>query len=245
MPIFRRKRRGASPVKAKGITHIARRLLWWAFLFLCFYQLWIFGHVLWWKWYNPTQTSFMAIRLQELQKKVPKAKLRHEWVDYASISNHLKRAVIAAEDGKFLEHNGFDWQGMEKALEKNRRRGRRAAGGSTISQQLAKNLFLSPSRSYVRKAQEAVITVMIEVCWDKRRILEVYLNVAEWGNGVFGAQAAAQRHYQTGAAALSAVQAARMAVMLPNPRQFEQRLPTYAVRYSQQVLRRMPGTPIP
>jgi monofunctional glycosyltransferase len=248
MPSDRRKAQASRPAKTKGIfraAHIARRLLWWAFLCLCLYQLWIFGHVLWWKWNDPVNTRFMAIRLQELQKKSPKAKLRHEWVAYNGISIHLKRAVIAAEDGKFLEHNGFDWDGMERAMEKNRQRGRRVAGGSTISQQLAKNLFLSPAKSYVRKAQEAVITLMIESCWDKRRILEVYLNVVEWGDGVFGAQAAARRHYQTSAAALSAAQAARMAAMLPNPRKFEYRLPAYAARYSQQVLRRMPGTKTP
>jgi monofunctional biosynthetic peptidoglycan transglycosylase len=187
----------------------------------------------------------MSIRLDELQEKNANAKLQFEWVDYAKISPHLKRAVIAAEDGKFLEHHGFDWDGMEKAMKKNQRRGKRAAGGSTISQQLAKNLFLSPSKSYIRKAQEAVITLMIEICWDKRRILEVYLNVVEWGDGTFGAQAAAKRHYQVTAANLAAHQAARMVVMLPNPRKFERNLPNYAIRYSNHVLKRMPMTKIP
>lgn len=225
--------------------HMIKRILRGALLFLCVYQLWILGHVLWWKWNPPEKTSFMSIRLEELQQRNPKAKLHYEWVDYENISRHLKRAAIAAEDGKFLEHWGFDWEAMENALEKNQQRGKRAAGGSTITQQLAKNLFLSPSKSYIRKAQEALITLMIETCWDKRRILEVYLNVVEWGDGTFGAQAAARRHYQTSAARLSAQQAARMVVMLPNPRKFERHLPAYAMRYSGSVLRRMPGTPIP
>lgn len=222
-----------------------KRFFGWAFLLLLLYQLWILSHVLWWKWNDPADTSFMSLRLQEMQQKYPDAELRHEWVDYADISSHLKRAVIAAEDGKFLAHNGFDWDGMRKAMEKNLKRDRLSAGGSTISQQLAKNLFLSPSKNYWRKLQEALITIMIEVCWDKRRILEVYLNVVEWGDGVFGAQAAARRHFQASAAQLSATQAARMAVMLPNPRKYERRLPPHAARYANQVLRRMPATNIP
>jgi monofunctional glycosyltransferase len=227
------------------ILQITKRVLPWALLFIFIYQLWLFMQIVWWKWNNPLNTSFMSIRLDELQEKNPDAKLQYEWVDYEKISIHLKRAVIAAEDGKFLEHNGFDWDGMEKALEKNQRRGRRSAGGSTISQQLAKNLFLSPSKSYFRKGQEAVIALMIETCWDKRRILEVYLNVVEWGEGTFGAQAAAKRHFQVNAADLSSYQAARMVVMLPNPRKFERHLPNYAVRYSNRVLQRMPMTKIP
>jgi monofunctional biosynthetic peptidoglycan transglycosylase len=229
----------------RRIFQITKRVFLWALLFIFLYQLWVLANVLWWKWNPPLNTSFMSIRLDELQEKNTDAKLQYEWVDYAKISPHLKRAVIAAEDGKFLEHHGFDWDGMEKAMEKNQRRGKRAAGGSTITQQLAKNLFLSPSKSYIRKAQEAVITLMIEICWDKRRILEVYLNVVEWGDGTFGAQAAAKRHYQSNAAHLSAHQAARMAVMLPNPRKFERNLPAYAIRYSKQVLHRMPMTKIP
>jgi len=229
----------------RRIFHITKRIFLWALLIIFLYQLWIFAHVLWWKWNTPLNTNFMSIRLSELQEKNSNAKLQYEWVDYAKISPHLKRAVIAAEDGKFLEHNGFDWDGIENALEKNQDKGKRVAGGSTISQQLAKNLFLSPSKSYIRKAQEAVITLMIEVCWDKRRILEVYLNVVEWGEGTFGAQAAAKRHYQIKAVYLSAAQAARMAVMLPNPRKFERNMPRYAVRYSHRVLQRMPMTKIP
>jgi len=129
--------------------------------------------------------------------------------------------MVAAEDAKFVDHEGFDWDGIQLALEKNQKKGRVVAGGSTITQQLAKNLFLTPSRSYVRKAEEAVITVMLETFLPKRRILELYLNVIEWGNGVFGAEAAARRYFGVSAAALSPEQAARLAAMAPNPRFYE------------------------
>jgi monofunctional biosynthetic peptidoglycan transglycosylase len=176
----------------------------------------------------------MSLRLDELTGSKPDAELHYRWVPYEQISIHLKRAVIAAEDDKFIDHEGFDWEGIQKAIEKNQKKGRMVAGGSTISQQLAKNLFLSPSRSYFRKAEEAIITVMIEALWDKRRILEVYLNVVEWGNGIFGCEAAAQRYYRIPAAQLAPAQAARLAVMLPNPRKYEKsygpRLAAHAAR---------------
>ncbi|MDO8932243.1 MAG: monofunctional biosynthetic peptidoglycan transglycosylase [Rhodocyclaceae bacterium] len=185
------------------------------------WQGWYLGWVVWWKFFNPGTTSFMSHRLDELRSKNPQAELRHQWQPYAKLSVHLKRAVVAAEDDKFVDHEGFDWEGMQKAIEKNQRKGKVVAGGSTISQQLAKNLFLSASKTPWRKAQEAVITVWLELLWDKRRILEVYLNVVEWGEGIFGAEAAARRYYSTSAAALGAEQAARLAVMLPAPRRFE------------------------
>ena len=181
---------------------IRRGLLALVLLFVA-YQLWLLGHVLWWKWVPPAETSFMSLRLDELTSGKPDAELHYRWVPYEKISIHLKRAVIAAEDDKFIDHEGFDWEGIQKAIEKNQKKGRMVAGGSTISQQLAKNLFLSPSRSYFRKAEEAIITVMIEALWDKRRILEVYLNVVEWGNGIFGCEAAAQRYYRIPAAQLA------------------------------------------
>ena len=195
-----------------------RRALLALVLVFVAWHVWLLGQVLWWKWVPPSETSFMSLRLDELNEKKPDAELRYRWVPYEQISLHLKRAVVAAEDDKFVDHEGFDWDGIQKAIEKNQKKGKAVAGGSTISQQLAKNLFLSPSRSYFRKAEEAIITVMIEALWDKRRILEVYLNVVEWGNGIFGCEAAAQRYYKTSAARLSPPQAARLAVMLPNPR---------------------------
>ena len=129
--------------------------------------------------------------------------------------------MVAAEDSKFLDHEGFDWEGIQKAYEKNLKKGKIVAGGSTISQQLAKNLFLSTRRTPWRKAQEAVITLMLEKILSKRRILEIYLNVIEWGNGVFGAEAAARHYYKTSASKLSAAQSARLAAMIPNPRFYD------------------------
>ena len=185
------------------------------------YQLWLFGWVLWWNWANPGATRFMEIRLAELRVKNPKAELKYQWVPYEKISDRLKAAIIAAEDAKFVDHEGFDWDGIQKAIEKNRKKGRIVAGGSTISQQLAKNLFLTPAKTPWRKAEEAAITVMLELVWDKRRIFEVYLNVIEWGNGVFGAEAAARHYYGIPAARLDAAQAARLAGMVPNPRFYD------------------------
>lgn len=187
----------------------------------------------------------MAIRLAELQANNPQARLQYQWVPYDKISINLKRAVVASEDDKFMDHNGFDWDGIEYALKKNQRKGKRVAGGSTISQQLAKNLFLSPSRSYIRKLQEAAITLMLESFWDKRRILEVYLNVVEWGNGVFGAEAGARKQFGQSAASLGEYQAVRMAVMLPSPRRFERNLPGYAIEHAHSVLARMRYSEVP
>lgn len=201
-----------------------RRMLKWSGLvlgLLLALQLWYLGHVLWWMHFNPASTAFMAAGLERLQEKRPDAALRYQWVDYKNISLNLKRAVVAAEDSKFLSHEGFDWDGIETALEKNLKKGKVVAGGSTISQQLAKNLFLSSSRNPLRKAQEAVITVMIETLWSKRRILEVYLNVIEWGNGIYGAEAAARRYYKISAAGLGPDEASTLAAMIPNPRYYE------------------------
>jgi len=183
-------------------------------------QLWYFGWVAWWKWNDPGETSFMQRELALLQAKNPRAELRHRWVPYERISVQLKRAVIASEDARFTEHEGVDWEAIERAYKENLRRGRPARGGSTITQQLAKNLFLSPERSYLRKAQELMITYMIEALWDKRRILEVYLNVVEWGEGVFGAEAAARHYYGISAAQLNGEHASRLAAYLPNPKRY-------------------------
>jgi monofunctional biosynthetic peptidoglycan transglycosylase len=196
----------------------------WIVLAFLFVQLWFFGWLLWWKWMPPQETHFMSLRLAELQEKNPDARLQYQWIDYNQISDNLKRALIAAEDARFVEHEGFDWDGIQIALQKNQKKGHFVAGGSTITQQLAKNLFLTPKRSLLRKGQEALITMMIEALWDKKRIFEVYLNVIEWGNGVFGAEAAARHYYRASAAQLSAWQAARLAAMVPNPRYYDNHL---------------------
>jgi monofunctional biosynthetic peptidoglycan transglycosylase len=223
-----------------------KRALAGIFLALLLWQGWYLGWVVWWRFVDPGQTSFMAMRLDTLRAKNAKAELRHRWIPYEKISAQLKRAVIAAEDDKFIDHEGFDWEGIQKALEKNQKKGKVVAGGSTISQQLAKNLFLSGDKTPWRKAQEALITVWLELLWDKRRILEVYLNVVEWGEGVFGAEAAAQRYFGTGTARLSAEQAARLAVMLPAPRKFEKNpRSAYLDRRTQLILGRMQHSVIP
>jgi monofunctional glycosyltransferase len=226
--------------------HWLRNSLAAFFLFALLWQGWYLGWVLWWRYADPGQTSFMAQRLEGLREKNPKAELRHAWVGYAKISPQLKRAVIAAEDDKFIDHEGFDWEGIQKAMEKNQRKGKVVAGGSTISQQLAKNLFLSGDKTPWRKAQEALITVWLELLWDKRRILEVYLNVVEWGEGVFGAEAAAGHYFGNSAARLSAEQAARLAVMLPAPRRFEKNPNSpYLNQRTQLILGRMPHAVLP
>ncbi len=222
-----------------------RRALLAVVLAFVAYQLWLLGHVLWWKWNPPSGTSFMSLRLDELAADKPDAELHYRWVPYEKISLHLKRAVVAAEDDKFVDHEGFDWDGIQKAIEKNQKKGRAVAGGSTISQQLAKNLFLSPSRSYFRKLEEAIITVMIEALWDKRRILEVYLNVVEWGNGIFGCEAAAQRYYRVSAAQLAPAQAARLAVMLPNPRKYEKNFGPRLAAHAARIQNRMQYSEVP
>ncbi|MBI5626267.1 MAG: monofunctional biosynthetic peptidoglycan transglycosylase [Nitrosomonadales bacterium] len=202
-----------------------RSLLWRALLvaigLVLLYQVWLFAHICWWVKFNPSTSAFMENRLAIMQDKNPNAELRYKWVPYENISNDLKRALIAAEDARFVDHEGFDWEGIQKAYEKNMKKGRIVAGGSTISQQLAKNLFLSTKRTPWRKLEEAAITVMLEAVMDKRRIFEIYLNVIEWGNGVFGAEAAARHYYSTGAANLTAEQAAMLAAMVPNPRYYD------------------------
>lgn len=199
---------------------LLRGLLILSLLFLLV-QGWYLAHIVAWRWVDPGSTAFMDARLAQLRETTPEARLRQQWMDYAAISPHLKRAIIAAEDANFLEHEGFDWEGMQNALERNLRKGRVVAGGSTISQQLAKNLFLSGERSFIRKGQEALITLMLEGVLPKRRILELYLNLIEWGDGVFGAEAAARHYFGISAARISPSQAAWMAAIVPNPRYYD------------------------
>ena len=200
-------------------------------------QLWFYGHIVYWSRYPPESTAFM---------ERSSARLKHQWVPYERISVHLKRAVVAAEDARFLDHEGFDWDMIQKAIVRNEKRGRVVAGASTISQQLAKNLFLSGERSWLRKGQEAIITWMLEDVLSKRRILELYLNLAEWGDGVFGAEAAARQHFGVSAAALSPEQAAWLAVVLPSPRRYERgRLTPYLAGRVNTILGRMGSVQIP
>lgn len=226
------------------------RTIWVALLLalsaLVIVQFWFVIHIWYWVDHPPESTAFMDARLEQLRKKNPRATLQHQWVPYSRISANLKRAIIAAEDAKFLDHDGFDWDSIAKAYEKNLKKGKVVAGGSTISQQLAKNLFLSGERTWWRKAQEAAITVMLEAILTKRRILEIYLNVIEWGSGVFGAEAAAQHHFGIAAAALAPEQAAQLAAMVPSPRRYSAGAETpYLQKRKEIILSRMGAAQLP
>jgi monofunctional biosynthetic peptidoglycan transglycosylase len=209
-------------------------------------QLWYFGWILWWNFSNPAMTSMMRQQQEIIQAKNPRARIYQTWVPYSAISNNLKRAIVASEDANFAEHDGVDWDALQKAYQKNNRRHRIAAGGSTITQQLAKNLFLSGSRSYIRKGQELVIAYMLEAVMSKQRILEIYLNVVEFGQGTFGAEAAARHYYRIGASQLNAEQAARLAVMLPNPRYYDKHRDTqYLAKRTSFILRQLNAAELP
>ncbi|MBN9123989.1 MAG: monofunctional biosynthetic peptidoglycan transglycosylase [Nitrosospira sp. 56-18] len=227
-----------------------KRWLWRLFLLLVglalMYHAWILGQIAYWNHYNPSSSAFMRARLDLLREKDRAAVLRMQWVSYELISPNLKRAVIAAEDGKFLQHEGFDFEAIQRAYEKNLEKGRLVAGGSTISQQLAKNLFLSGEKTPWRKLQEVIITFMLENVMPKRRILEIYLNVIEWGDGVFGAEAAMRHYYGASAASATTEQAARLAAIVPNPRFYDRNRTTPGLRKKTAIiLRRMPSAQIP
>ena len=227
-----------------------RKLLFWIFvvpaLAVIVIQLYFFAQIWWWVDHNPSSTSFMRHQESVLQDKNPQAKIQYRWVPYERISNNLKRAIIASEDSHFSDHQGVDWEALQKAYEKNNRKGKVVSGGSTITQQLAKNLFLSGDRSYLRKAQEFIITYMLEFWMDKERIFELYLNVVEWGVGIFGAEAAAQHYYGVPASALGASQAAKLAVMLPKPRFYDKnRASGYLAGRTGLILRRMGSAELP
>ncbi len=213
---------------------------------LALVQLWFAAHVWYWAGHNPESTAFMRARLAAMREDDPRARLTHRWVGYRRISVHLKRAVVAAEDAKFVSHSGFDWDQIQKAVKRNVSEGELVRGASTITQQLAKNLFLSGERTWWRKGQEAVITLMLEALMSKRRILEVYLNVIEWGDGVFGAEAAARHHFGESAARLDPEQAARLAAMVPSPRRY---LPgsytPYLAQRTATILARMNAVRVP
>jgi monofunctional biosynthetic peptidoglycan transglycosylase len=187
-------------------------------------MLWFFGlsilSVIIFKWVPIPFTPLMVTRIIEFKLEGKDAIYSHKWVPLEDISPNLQKAVIASEDGNFLKHNGFDFEAMQKAF-KNNNKGRRLKGGSTISQQTAKNIFLWQGRSYIRKGLEAYFTVLIELIWGKERIMEVYLNSIEMGNGVYGAQEAARHWYSKTATNLTPREAAGIAAILPNPRKFK------------------------
>jgi monofunctional biosynthetic peptidoglycan transglycosylase len=172
------------------------------------------------KKHNPAKTAFMEYREMTWRQQGVKKKIRKIWVPLSQVSPYALKAVIIAEDHKFWTHEGFDFEAMQYALEKNIKQNKVRVGGSTISQQLAKNLFLTPKKNPVRKIKEAILTWRLEKHLSKRRILELYLNVAEWGDGIFGIEMAARHHFGVSASGLSPRQAAMLAVILPNPRRY-------------------------
>lgn len=177
---------------------------------------------------NPKKTSFMEYREEEWQKKGKMIEIKQTWTPLSRVSPYLIKAVLIAEDDKFWKHEGFDFEAIEKAVEKDIKQKKFKFGGSTISQQLAKNLYLSPSKNPIRKLKEAILTWRIEKTLSKKRILELYLNVAEWGEGIFGIGAASFHYYGKPASELSSEEAARLASVLPNPRKYN---PTGTSRY--------------
>ena len=195
---------------------------------------------------DPSSTSFQRSEAWRLMQQEDKLLWRQDWVAYDTLPRHIKRAVIASEDASFVNHDGVDWSAIEQAWKRNARQPKRVRGGSTITQQLAKNLFLSGERTLLRKGQELVITLMLEQLLSKQRILEIYLNHVEWGSGVFGTEAAARHYFRKPAARLSAFESARLVVMLPAPKRFEL-VPQsrYLSSRTQTILARMGGVTIP
>ncbi len=175
---------------------------------------------------NPSKTALMEYRERQWADEGRRMRIERRWVPLGAVSPYLVKAVLIAEDDKFWAHKGFDYDAMQKALEKDLKERKFKFGGSTISQQLVKNLYLSPSKNPIRKAQEALITWRLERNLSKRRILEIYLNVIEWGPGVFGAEAAANRHFGKAARTLSAHEAALLAAVLPNPIRYRAKDPS-------------------
>jgi monofunctional biosynthetic peptidoglycan transglycosylase len=252
-----------------------KRLLGLVVLAAVCLQIYFFLRVAAMHWIDPQSTAFQRSEIARLAWQQHEVLWAQQWRPYGQISNHLKAAVIASEDSGFVEHSGVEWDALESAWERNERaqalaarrnaalekRSRRhvgapappvqllhakVVGGSTISQQLAKNLFLSGERHFVRKGQELLITFMLEAVLSKQRILELYLNNVEWGEGVYGAQAAARHYFHEDAADLSAYQAARLAVMLPAPKRFEKRPDSAYVRGRAAVIvARMPDVVVP
>jgi monofunctional glycosyltransferase len=194
---------------------------------------------------NPTTTAFMDLRTREAQAKGLPSQRDQRWVPYARISNNLKRAVIVTEDGAFWKHEGVDYEQLRESMEVNWERGEFARGASTITQQLAKNLYLSPSKNPLRKLRELMITRRLEVELTKQRILEIYLNVIEWGDGVWGAEAAARRYFRKSAADLNASESALLAAAISNPHIMDPGRPTARLRRRQQMIMRRMGAVTP
>lgn len=230
-------RAAGAPPRGSRVAHALRSMLLGVLLAALALQGWWVAHIAALRFIDPRSTTFQRSELWRLLQTGDTHRWRQQWVPYERISPHLKRAVVAAEDAGFVDHFGVDWDAVTAAWQRNQRlraraqrhgdgpvRPARVVGGSTITQQLAKNLFLSGERTLWRKGQELWLTWTLEALLDKRRILEIYLNSVEWGDGVFGAEAAAQHYFRKSAAQLSATEAARLAVLLPAPKRYGRRL---------------------
>lgn len=198
------------------------------------------GLVILFRFFSPPVTPLMVIRLAEQYKQKKEIEIKKTWVSIQEVSPNLVKAVIAAEDQNFYEHWGFDFKAIEKAVENNKKKKKRIKGGSTISQQVAKNLFLWPGRNWIRKGLETYFTLLIELLWSKERIMEVYLNIIEMGDGIYGAEAASRKYFNRSAKNLSKAESALLASVLPNPRRWSPLKPTnYILRKQQWILRNM------
>lgn len=225
----RKKGTGQSSIVKRTIAVVTRVFLW----FLMTSVLWVVVY----RFVNPPITLLMVQRNIERKNDNKPSKMEKKWVDFEEISDNMKRAAVSAEDQLFLKHIGFDLKAIEKAFETNKK-GKKIKGGSTISQQTAKNVFLWPGRSWIRKGFEAYFTLLIEFFWSKERILEVYLNVIEMGDGIYGAEAAAQEYYGKSCKKMTRAQAALIAACFPNPRRWTPKNATPYIRHRQYLIMR-------
>lgn len=230
--------------KLQLLKKIIKRVLLLALSVFLIIQCWIFASLLYWRTNSVETTMFMRWtyffggRLDQ--------GILHQWKDWENISPYMAQAIIAAEDARFTQHHGFDWHSIENALINNQEEGTIVRGGSTISQQLAKNLFLYNQRSWLRKGQEAIATVMMESLWSKRRILEVYMNSVEFGDHIYGVEAASQYYFNKSAKYLTREQAAFLAVILPQPRYYQKNRNSVKLKQRQRiVLGRMSSSSVP
>lgn len=231
MSKLKRKSAPSKPhTRAKRIFRIVGKVLLWYFMVTI---LWVLAY----RFINPPITLLMVQRNWERSADDKPSKMERKWVDFEDISDNMKRAAVSAEDASFMSHMGFDIKAMEKAYESNAK-GKKIRGGSTISQQTAKNVFLWPGRSFIRKGFEAYFTLLIEILWSKERILEVYLNVIEMGDGIYGAEAAAQAYYGKSCSNLSKSEASLIAACFPNPRRWTPKRPTAYIRHKQYLILR-------
>ncbi|MGO1283124.1 MULTISPECIES: monofunctional biosynthetic peptidoglycan transglycosylase [unclassified Psychrobacter] len=209
-----------------------KRLLLALMLIVVVFHVLVAGLLLIWKTQPINNSMFM------LTHRITEGSVTQTWVEYDDIAKSAKQAAIVSEDSTFSQHNGFDMKGIEAAMKRNEETGKTSAGGSTITQQLAKNLFLTSHRSYARKGEEAVITVMIETLWDKQRILTAYLNVAEFGNGIYGVEAAAQHYFNKSAANLNRDESSLLISMLTNPKYYQDNQGDRRLRNKQSIIKK-------